>query len=167
MPKNNTLCWATAELHLSQRLRLWDRPGIVLGTGERIYKGKLRLLGDQRELSLAVACNIPPGKQVIVGEALLQEDQLIAFATKDDAPLFFRLDRAGAVQESLRAEWKLGLFLFGPVLGVFLVNLIFGMPSYLWLTAAGVFVLSIGVMMSLVQKDIKKLEDLIGSYNEQ
>ncbi len=139
---------------------------MVLGEDQRVFAGTLVLLEDQRKLSLPMAIAGLRDQKSLRGLVLMQGDEVIAFAPDGKAPQFFRVDLWGALLVSLRREWKLGLFLFGPVLGVFLVNLIFGMPAFLWWSAAGVFLLSVAIMASLVKKDIGGLQSWLCSRRQ-
>ncbi len=66
--------------------------------------------------------------------------------------------KKSAIREALQREWLLSVFLFGPVAGVFLVNLIFGMPTFLWWTALGVLIFSCLIMGILVRNDLQRLQ---------
>jgi len=59
---------------------------------------------------------------------------------------------------ALQREWKISLFLLGPVFGVYLVNLIFGMPTFLLWTGLGIFILSLLVMWSIIKQEIRRLK---------
>ncbi len=96
-------------------------------------------------------------------EILLHSNEVIALKNADDVVHPLRLDRFGAGVELLRREWMLSLFLFGPILGVFLVNLIFGMPTFLWWAAFGVLVFSLAIMASLLRRDLRNMRGWLQS----
>jgi hypothetical protein len=56
----------------------------------------------------------------------------------------------------LQALWNLrwiSLFMVGPALGIVLVDLIFGLPAFLWWSAGAMSLLMLGIFMSLVLKE--------------
>lgn len=59
-----------------------------------------------------------------------------------------------------RALWNLrwpAAYLCGPVIGVLLVNLLFGLPSRLWLLAGGFFIFSLLLFGILLRGEIRRL----------
>jgi hypothetical protein len=61
----------------------------------------------------------------------------------------------------LQAFWNLrmlALFLLGPILGVGLVGIIFGLPPGLYLLAGAVFLLSLGMLFSLVVTERRRID---------
>ena len=60
----------------------------------------------------------------------------------------------------LQALWNLralALFLLGPMLGIALVEAIFGMPPGLYLLAAGMFVVSLATLLALVNAERRRI----------
>ncbi len=100
---------------------------------------------------------VSSSKESIAAEVLLHGNEVLALKDGSAEPQTLVLDPIGAGVELLRREWMLSLFLFGPILGVFLVNLIFGMPSFLWWTALGVLCFSLTIMASLLQRDLRAM----------
>ena len=61
---------------------------------------------------------------------------------------------------ALQALWNLralALFLLGPMLGIALVEAIFGMPPGLYLPAVGMFTLSIATLLVLVNAERRRI----------
>ncbi|WP_423856012.1 hypothetical protein HHS34_001480 [Acidithiobacillus montserratensis] len=92
-------------------------------------------------------------------ELLVRQGHIVAMLLAD-ARITLRPEilRRAAIREVLQREWLLSVFLFGPVLGVVLVNMIFGMPVFLWWTALGVLIFSCLIMGILIRNDLRKLQ---------
>ena len=151
--------WVEGNLDGARPVPWWRAPGIVLAaaaggrSGARVWCVRAHSSEDAAVAQLYLALPQPPQPKA----AFLVQGGDILLVTQDGGTLQPKLLRPAAVLTVLRREWLLSLFLFGPILGVFLVNLIFGMPSFLWWSALGVLILSLAVMASLIRNDLKEL----------
>ncbi|MEY2340859.1 hypothetical protein AB4090_01955 [Acidithiobacillus sp. IBUN Pt1247-S3] len=152
--------WLQGDLIWRKSVPLWQRQGIVVaGPGPLRWA---RVAINEKEMALQV----PSSRRTADHEnceVLLHRNEIIALKTTDGIPHPLRLDRLGASIELLRREWMLSLFLFGPILGVFLVNMIFGMPTFLWWTALGVLCFSLAIMASLLRRDLHTMQSWLQS----
>jgi len=155
---DSTVHWVEGSLDGMRPVAWWQAPGVVLspaaGDRSRTRLWRVRARTDDgatTQLYLALRQD-PQGK----ARFLIQGSDILLVA-EGDTTLGPALLRPAAILTVLRREWLLSLFLFGPILGVFLVDLIFGMPSFLWWSALGVLILSLAVMSSLIRKDLKEL----------
>lgn len=146
--------WLPARLRWQAKVRPWQRRGIVVAG-----VGPLRWLqvGVEGNEMLLQARAVSSSKETVPAEVLLHGNEILALKDGSADTQALALDPFGAGVELLRREWMLSLFLFGPILGVFLVNLIFGMPSFLWWTALGVLCFSLAIMGSLLQRDLRAM----------
>ena len=154
--------WVDGKLDHAHPVAWWQAPGIVLApaagrSGGHLWQVRAHRGEDSAEAQLYLALQqAPKGK----ASFLVQGGDVLLVA-QDNATLKPKLLRPAAILTVLRREWLLSLFLFGPILGVFLVNLIFGMPSFLWWSALAVLVLSLAVMGSLIRNDLKALQSWV------
>ena len=147
--------WRPGNLTWRKAVPLWQRQGIVVAGPGRLRWAQVTI--EEKNLALQMPSSPSPSGQERC-EILLHSNEVIALKTTDGIPHPLRLDRLGASIELLRREWMLSLFLFGPILGVFLVNLIFGMPTFLWWTALGVLCFSLAIMAILLRRDLRTMK---------
>lgn len=68
----------------------------------------------------------------------------------------------------LRALWHMrwpAVFVCGPVLGLLMVNLFFGLPGHLWFLGAGFFAFSVILLFILVRGEVQRLRGLGASQH--
>ncbi|MGK9449689.1 hypothetical protein ACSSZE_00250, partial [Acidithiobacillus caldus] len=126
-------------------------------SGGHLWQVRAHSGEDTAEAELYLALQQAPQEKA----SFLVQGGDVLLVAQDNATLKPKLLRPAAILTVLRREWLLSLFLFGPILGVFLVNLIFGMPSFLWWSALAVLVLSLAVMGSLIRNDLKALQSWV------
>lgn len=155
------------EIDNASLLRL---PGIVLSSGET--EGIIRHYRFHPETdTLPITPIVCQSKKTlpteIDTELLVKEGHIVSLSIpKASITLRPELVKRFAIREVLQREWLLSVFLFGPVLGVFLVNMIFGMPTFLWWTALAVLVFSCLIMGILVRNDLRRLRLWVNELHE-
>ncbi len=102
-------------------------------------------------LSCGLRATLIPGVPV---ELLEHGGEVVAMRLRGREILLPRVLRPALLRQSLGRQRWIFLFLLGPLLGVFLVNLIFVMSPLLWLAAGVVALFSLLLMMLLVLKDL-------------
>ncbi len=152
--------WVPGQLRWQGRVPLWQRRGIIISGPGSLRWAQIEVNGGKMLLQVPAAASRSAAEPC---EVLLHANEILALKSAQGSCSPLQLDRLGAGVELLRREWMLSLFLFGPVLGVFLVNLIFGMPSFLWWTALGVFCLSIAIMAGLLRRDLQAMQSWLQS----
>lgn len=90
----------------------------------------------------------------VPAELLEHGGEVVAMRLRGREILLPRVLRSALLRRSLGRQRWIFLFLLGPSLGVFLVNLIFGMSPLLWLAAGVVAFFSLFLMMLLVFRDL-------------
>ena len=154
--------WVDGKLDHAHPVAWWRAPGIVLApaagrSGGHLWQVRAHSGEDTAEAELYLALQQAPQEKA----SFLVQGGDVLLVAQDNTTLKPKLLRPAAILTVLRREWLLSLFLFGPILGVFLVNLIFGMPSFLWWSALAVLVLSLAVMGSLIRNDLKALQSWV------
>ncbi|UTV80536.1 hypothetical protein MQE22_11030 [Acidithiobacillus sp. YTS05] len=152
--------WQRAVLTWQKAVPFWQRQGIVVAGSGPLRWARLELNGRQMVMQIPSAGQKTAQEHC---EILLHSNEVVALKNTDGEVHPLCLDRFGASIELLRREWMLSLFLFGPILGVFLVNLIFGMPTFLWWTALGVLGFSLAIMASLLRRDLQNMQGWLQS----
>lgn len=139
---------------------LLSLPGIILSTGEgSIRHYQFHPEAQDVPVTSLVCQSQDPLPLNAKTELLVRQGHIVAMLFTD-ARITLRPEilRRAAIREVLQREWLLSVFLFGPVLGVVLVNMIFGMPVFLWWTALGVLIFSCLIMGILIRNDLRKLQ---------
>ncbi|PKY10909.1 hypothetical protein B1757_07260 [Acidithiobacillus marinus] len=138
-------------------------PGIILSAGEGSIR-HYQFHPDEQDVPVTplVCQSQDPLPEHIKTELLVRQGHIVAIMlTSAQITLQPEILRRAAIREVLQREWLLSVFLFGPVLGVVLVNMIFGMPVFLWWTALGVLVFSCLIMGILIRNDLRKLQSWV------
>lgn len=69
----------------------------------------------------------------------------------------------------LQALWHMrwpAVFVCGPVAGLLMVNLFFGLPGHLWFLGAGFFTFSVILLFVLVRGEVSRLRRLDASRQQ-
>lgn len=68
-------------------------------------------------------------------------------------------------QALVQALWNMrwpAVFICGPLLGVIMIELLFGLPQHLWLPAAGFFIFSLVLFSILVRGELRRIRHTAG-----
>lgn len=138
-------------------------PGIILSAGEGSIR-RYQFHPDEQDVPVTtlVCQSKNPLPEKVKTELLVRQGHIVAMHLAD-AKIILQPEilRQAAIREVLQHEWLLSVFLFGPVLGVVLVNMIFGMPVFLWWAALGVLIFSCLIMGILIRNDLRKMQSWV------
>ncbi len=143
-------------------------PGIILSSGEgRIRSYEFHPQEEGVPVTPLICQSMEPLASGADADLLVRQGHIVAVRLADaNIALHPQILRKSAIREVLQREWLLSVFLFGPVAGVFLVNLIFGMPAFLWWTALGVLIFSCLIMGILVRNDLRNLRNWVDELHK-
>ncbi|WP_157999036.1 hypothetical protein [Acidithiobacillus thiooxidans] len=143
-------------------------PGIILSSGEgSIRSYQFHPQEEGVPVTPLICQSMEPLPSGTDADLLVRQGHIVAVRLADaNIALHPEILRKSAIREVLQREWLLSVFLFGPVAGVFLVNLIFGMPTFLWWTALGVLIFSCLIMGILIRNDLRKLQNWVDELHK-